>query len=362
MSSRAQASKFNPRYELYDRPDYYNALAEKIAKTKKSDRVVIATMTFSLSDPLVRRIMHELYAASDRGASVYMLVDALTFITHKGLVPKYPLHLKRWAASTRSQEAQSLQKLAELGGHYSILNWPGKSQINPFAHRSHLKFAVVGNDVFLGGANLTSSKVMDCVVGWKDAASADWLSDLATKMAITRDASKALNGHDVVFPISGSSQILLDAGVKKQSIILEKALEFVDEAKEEVWITSQFFPGGRMARHLSQAAARGVRVRILYNNPAKHDPPIAAWQRAVVSRARKSLPADLFAYRLPKESGLIHAKVLVTEKKVIIGSHNYLERGVTFGTAEIALLSDDAELRKQTLGMLHKFTKPSVLL
>ncbi|HTE22225.1 MAG TPA: phospholipase D-like domain-containing protein [Candidatus Limnocylindria bacterium] len=354
MSSGSLGGKHDTGYGLYGRPDYYNALAEKIGKTKKGDRIVVATMTLSLKDPFVQRIMHELHTASKRGAFVYMLVDALTFIAYKGFMPKYPLHLKQWATSARSREVQSLQKLAKLGGYYSILNWPERSQVNPFAHRSHLKFAVVGNSVFLGGANLTTSTVTDCIVGWEDAASADWLFGQATEIAAEKDVSRALDLHDVVFPISDSSQILLDAGLKRQSMILQRALGLVDAAKREVWITSQFFPNGRMARHLSEAISRGVHVRAFYNSPAKHNPLIAAWQRAVIATAQRALSPDLFTNQLPSQSDFLHAKVLATERSVMIGSHNYLDKGVMFGTAEIALQSNDPRLHKQTMDMLKK--------
>jgi hypothetical protein len=41
--------------------------------------------------------------------------------------------------------------------------------------------------------------------------------------------------------------------------------------------------------------------------------------------------------------GHIHAKLLATEQVALVGSHNYVQLGVNFGTAELAMLVRDAD-------------------
>ena len=63
--------------------------------------------------------------------------------------------------------------------------------------------------------------------------------------------------------------------------------------------------------------------------------------RLILTKEKLGKPKELFANQLPQQLPALHAKVIASEKAGLIGSHNFVETGVKFGTAEIALLRDD---------------------
>jgi phosphatidylserine/phosphatidylglycerophosphate/cardiolipin synthase-like enzyme len=143
-------------------------------------------------------------------------------------------------------------------------------------------------------------------------------------------------------------QILIDAGVPKQSTIYDHALALIDDAREHIFFTCQYFPGGKTARHLLAAHKRGVDVRIVYSHPLAHGVK-SPGHYLYNARERLRLPAEFFADQRTAKAPLLHAKVIATEKGAIVGSHNYVSQGVWLGTAEIALLNQDPAFAKAVI-------------
>ena len=50
----------------------------------------------------------------------------------------------------------------------------------------------------------------------------------------------------------------------------------------------------------------------------------------------------------------LHAKLLVTDQGSIVGSNNYVQKSVTYGTAEIALYSTDKQFGRSALVALER--------
>jgi hypothetical protein len=62
---------------------------------------------------------------------------------------------------------------------------------------------------------------------------------------------------------------------------------------------------------------------------------------------KRRMPKDFFVDQTPKGTPVMHSKAVASEKSAMVGSHNYVERGVKFGTPELVLLRDDPNFAQQ---------------
>jgi phosphatidylserine/phosphatidylglycerophosphate/cardiolipin synthase-like enzyme len=348
-----------PDITLLSKSDYYSHLVASIDSTEAGDRVFVISMSFVPDIAEVQGLIDSLCNASRRGASVHLAIDAYNFLINPANEHLGPLFFSNKIAAIAPGIYRRLKKIrAELenaGATVSITNQPEHKFRNPFSGRSHIKAAVIKNTIYLGGCNLDKAQNIDLMAVFEDAAAANWLYDTLSAAAKSKSIRKSLEYEDKKFQLDTKSTLLIDAGVKKQSTIYTQALDFIDEAKEWIVITCQFFPPGETADHLLAAHKRGVKVKILYNHPIKI-PGIQnkALQSLVRTREKLRLPSTLFDHELPQSNNFLHAKILASEQGGIIGSHNYVKVGVQFGTAEIALHTRDPEFGKQLVENIEK--------
>lgn len=344
-------------FTFYTRLNYYKKLVEQIQNTKKGDRIAIATMAFEPSEAHIELVMDELCKAAKRGVTVRCTVDSMAFMLHKSRIPGpllYSKKLEAFSFNIFSSKRELLNKLAVCGGEYAITNRPKRTFINPFSGRSHIKFAIINDQVYIGGCNLKEADRSDLMVHWTDNKIADWLFDFADKVRAKSQVSELLNKTDVVLPVDSRTSLLIDAGVRNQSLIFENAIRLIDEAKDFIFMTCQYFPNDITIKHLSGAVARGVNVQLIYNHPSKHSFPMSILHTIVKNVEKKRNPAILFKYELSRNKDFLHAKLLATEKACIVGSHNYVWAGVQFGTAEIALLSTSPSFAKVAINTIKE--------
>lgn len=345
-------------YNFYSKPGYFKDLQHRISKTMAGDRIVVASMKLQLSNPSIKNIIDQLTEAASRGVTVNLLIDAYSFLAADDSIKPGPLlfrkQLHRPMASPFRGQLEALEKLKMAGGHYTITNQPSRPFTRPFAGRSHLKFAIINDCLFLGGCNLDAPDQLDMMVFWEDKQTADWLYGLAYKIISSGKTRQAMKDKDFAHKLGSKSELLVDCGKPKQSLILKKALELIDQAQESVFIACQYLPNSVTLKHLRAAHRRGVKVTIIYNHPSKHGVLKGTLQQAVILRERARTPAELFKNYLHKDIPFLHAKLIATDQGAIIGSHNYVAAGVNFGTAEIALLRHDPVFARQALGVLKK--------
>ncbi|HSX36249.1 MAG TPA: phospholipase D-like domain-containing protein [Patescibacteria group bacterium] len=347
MNSARARNSSNSIFTFYTKAEYDAELAAQIDRTKRGDRVAVATMFFKADEQPIRRVLDALCAAARRGVSVDFMVDVLSDgaelwpVGFARLIPQRAPLPKAFRP-----QLEALERLKQHGGRYTIINQPRESFTNPFLGHSHIKFSVINNHVFVGGCNLTTIEPLDIMTSWEDSQIADWLCAFSYNLSKSGSVLKAMEGKDATLPVSSTTTLLVDAGKASQSLILDKALALIDAARDYILITCQFFPHGKTGRHLARAEARGVKVKIIYNHPSKHGFPVSWGQRGVLWKERQSKPRHLFGQQLPKDHDFLHAKLLVTEEGTMLGSHNYVHTSVRLGTAEIALLSFDQHFRK----------------
>jgi hypothetical protein len=345
------------RFTLYSRLEYFTRLIEMVSKARTGDRVAVAAMVMDSPEPLVAQLIDTLCMAAGRGAHVSLSIDAYSFLGRKGSIFPGPLwyHTKipSELPEPYRQFMYDLEKLRVNGGHYGISNIPSRPFSIIVKGRSHIKGAVVNNYTFIGGCNLEEPQQTDIMVELEDRKLADWFYGHLTALTQTQSTLKAFHGQDQTLQLDDVTTAIIDAGVRGQSAIYEHALQLIDEAKEWILITCQYFPGGETATHLYAAYKRGVAVRIIFSHPHAHR------QKAFMHYAynwleQLQLPAEFFVDRRPKDAQLLHAKILATEQGVMVGSHNYVEQGVRFGTAEVALHIKDSKLPKQAIDVVTK--------
>lgn len=338
---------------IYNEVEYFADLIKRVKLAKAGDRVVIISMTFEPSEEVVLTLTQELIQAVKREASVLLCIDAYSFLTNAKSMPTGPFftrgHLGASLGKHYSAKLSLLNELEVAGGKYAIVNIPRRRLSNPVAGRSHMKISIVNDYVYIGGCNLGRCWQVDYMAGWQDKKTAGWLSKLLSDVVRSGSCREALKAQDTLLKVSDKMTILVDAGKRNQSIILKNALEAINEAEEYVLLTCQFFPNSVTAAALAKASKRGVRVEIYYNHPTQQGKIGTPAQRLVIWQEKLARPKVLFAEQLPKQARRIHAKLLITEKQLMMGSHNYVTAGVKLGTAEIAFKYNDPQLAQRVM-------------
>lgn len=335
--------------KLYDQNSYFKELCSRIAATIKGDRVALISLCLDPSEPKVQAVIKETTKAARRGVEVHIGIDAFSFMIHGSKTKFGPLFLRNSLKGKMDPlfraSLDTLQEIDSLpNGHAGIINRPHRPFTNPVAGRNHIKASVVNGWSSLGGCNLQSSDSLDTMVGFEDPGVAAVIYKLITDIVQARYTSVALGKKDHAYHVDDITEILVDAGKPGQSIILDTAIDVIDRAEEWIFLTCQYYPSSVTGRALGRAIHRGVKVDTLYNHSSKFDIPQRLWQKTIQTYEHYRLPTELFTGELSPEDPYLHAKILATEKEVMIGSNNYLSTGVKVGTAEATVHRKDPVL------------------
>lgn len=339
------------------RSEYFAEITNTISRSKKGDYIALATMNFQTENSCAE-LIEALKNSSKNGAQVSLLYDSYNYLTNKYSMPgplfwntelpKNP-KLNPWKTLYKT-----VQQLENIGVKTTLTNIPQKIFTLPFAGRSHIKFCVINETVYIGGCNLSSSSDIDIMLKITNSKLANQIKNLNKKIQSYKNVSVALNNKDVIYKISPDIELIIDAGVKKQSLIFDNALELIDGAKEYIFMTCQFFPNSATIKKLQDAYNRGVKIELFYNNPSKQPFPKNLLHYLVRTYYKFLLPADFFNNELPKNNLYIHSKILLNEKTCLIGSHNYVKAGVSFGTAEICLKVNNPKNNHSVISCIKK--------
>lgn len=205
-----------------------------IDRADVADKISLVSMSFEPDDPLVDDLLNYLIVAAKRGNKVELVLDAYSFMMSQRNLPIGPVMLGRPFIKISHQKYfrdkyRRLEQLKAAGGEYHIIDLPSKSTIPlPFAGRSHIKCALVGDTVFVGGCNLWHTNQFDYMVEFNNPKVAMTLRDTIGQAVSFGSFRKALRGRDQNIKIDDESTLLIDAGRPGQSIIYRTALEFID--------------------------------------------------------------------------------------------------------------------------------------
>lgn len=350
-------------FNIYSSQEYRADLTKHIKATKKGDRILLTSMTIDPTEPAIHDLMEEVMRALRRGVWVTVGIDAHTFLVSKqGMGPLW--HRKTMPLKAKPYFQNKLDIIHAINaaptGRATILNKPNRRFSLPVAGRSHIKTAIVNDYAYVGGCNLEGSEWVDMMAGWQDKRSADWLHETMKAIVTGEHAGRALGNVDRGFKLDSGTDIFIDSGVRKQSIIFDEALSLIDSAQEWLVITGQYFPNSLTARHLLKAHKRGVKVEVVFSHPHHHGLIGGLGQHYSLLREKSRLPKALFKHALSKRDPFVHAKLIACDKGVMLGSHNYVQAGVLLGTAEIALRSADTKLAKEAVMTLHNSLRSNI--
>lgn len=344
------------KYQLFNRLQYFQFLIDRCKVAKKGDKIVLATMEFRPDQSIVSDIVDSLVTAGRQGADVTFLVDAYSFMLKDSAVPG-PLFFSkkdpRQGYGDFKPIVSAVNRLRANGVKCIVINKPRRPLKNPFGGRSHIKFAVINEEVFIGGCNLSHPEQLDVMVRTNNRKLAEHMNQFTEDVIRHKSVPKALSKTDKSFQIDQYTELLIDAGVKRQSLIYDRAFQLINGAVSRVYMTCQYFPNNFTPAALAKAHDRGVSVHLAYNHPDQHKSPIRNIQKRTVAYKKKRLPGSVFENQLHENKNYLHAKILLSEKEAIIGSHNFVKMGVNLGTAEIALHSTSTDFIATAREWIH---------
>ncbi|HSX01606.1 MAG TPA: phospholipase D-like domain-containing protein [Candidatus Saccharimonas sp.] len=314
-------------FQVLPAPDYRDALVRDLQTAKH--RVVIVVHLF-LWDDDTQPVFDALEAAARRGVQMQVVFDTFTrYSVTRGLLPYNPLRSpdpKRLAATLAG-----FDRLRAAGAEVVELGSVGR--FNPYRGRCHAKFSVVDDIAYcFGGTNLYREGITQSLDYMTRLEHAGLASELCATAATMAGGGLA---PDHRWRLDAASELLVDHGQPRASIIYDQACAYAAQAKR-VYYVSQFYPTGRLAGLLRRSDTT------CYTNRPRHTTRHVA-AMLIADRLKTGLTnhyrRDIF----------LHAKFILFElrdgtRALLAGSHNFSWPGVLFGTQEVAVASTDPKL------------------
>jgi cardiolipin synthase len=282
-------------------------------------RVRLTTLTIA-DERETGALIEALGAAARRGVDVDVAADAFTYIDGAGtFLPKGYLSQRRRSSNDLAHALRS------AGVRFT---WLGRDTGLPWRGRTHTKFCVVDNVIYsFGGVNLDDQGVtnIDYMLKVADERLADDLTQVYDRILTANSHER---GHRSKALKYGKDQVLVDGGIPGDSIIYRRALKYARKATR-VLLVSQYCPTGELGREIT------TKPHELWFNPPRNAAPF----NRILIAVSMLVTGHRTRYR---KAQYLHAKCIVFylphgKRVAITGSHNFVKGGVTLGTREIAL-------------------------
>jgi len=315
--------------KLLQPDEYVSALVSSINRATR--RINILSLIIS-EDDSTRPIIDALCAASRRGITVDIGMDL--YFTFKEIGET----VSRWSyLRSQVQQMRATKKRLEQAG--ASVRWLGLFGTTLFSRRTHLKWSIIDDTVYtFGGVNLYATGIAnnDYMFRKKDRALAERLCAEHDLVINTDKAARSYPSHSFE---SSCGTVLIDGGYMFDSVIYDRAIALSQDAERIIYV-SQYCPTGRLGRLLKKKQAE-----LYFNN----------WRstKDKLNAALIRLSARLHGVSsIYTDERYLHAKFILfylPDGKVVAlsGSHNFVGIGVTLGTREIALESQDPSVIKQ---------------
>lgn len=328
-----------------DAQTYFTELIEDIRLARHS--VDMEVYIFE-RDQVGQQVLRALCDAASRGVAVRLLVDGI---------------------GSPRDIGGALMQLHEAGGEGRIFHplpwrfwhWAlAATRVSPPAkfwyllglmnRRNHRKTTVIdGETVWLGSFNISLNHLPD-----KDGGRG-W-HDVAVRMN-TVNADELKQAFDMAWhppakiggtPATISGQFRLNYTRHLRRMHYKGMLRHLGQAHHRIWITNAYFlPEAKLMRALRIAARRGVDVRMLL--PARSDVFFMPWASARFYVHLLNDGVRIFEY----EAGVLHAKTLVMDHWVTVGSSNLNQRSLHHDLEVDAVLYEKQAVQKIERLFLH---------
>jgi len=337
---------------VYDETTYFEQLVTDLDDIEAGEAVSMSTMNFDPANEQVVSVLRALTSAAVRGAEATLAVDSFALMdARKGALRRVDATTMRGSTVSRAVDtfAASHDRI-----HAGFTNYPTARFAAKYAGRSHIKSATTPSRLYVGGVSLDATDRLDAMVGVTHPEAAQWVYNLNREAIGSPSVATVLEVRDVVAHLGKDTQMLLDAGVRGQSVTLAKTLDTIDNARKKNTYASEQFPVGVVGRHLMMAQEkRGVEVTVASNHPSKHDRYRFAHQ-VILGIERRRRPQSFFAGQVSPESPTLHTKAIATEDIAIVGSHALNGIGVFLGTAELGIMSSNPHFVLEVEGLIRR--------
>ncbi|QDK45960.1 phosphatidylserine/phosphatidylglycerophosphate/cardiolipin synthase family protein [Bdellovibrio sp. ZAP7] len=322
---------------------YFESLIQDIQNAKES--ITIESYIFDL-DKLTENILSELSHAVKRGVSVKLILDGfgsyysippvLRYCQQHGIELRV-FHIMPYPSSW----------LHRLPAFETISKASWWRRMNRRNHRKVIIFDE--KTAYLGSLNFTQVHCAKYVgnKAWRDTGvrvqgPAVRQLVIATQITYLRTIYKGFlswisRWRAPSSPLSSAVQ--LNTTQKMRKHLYRDMLRKISHAKHRVYITTAYFlPKRSVMRVLMQAKERGADVRLLI--PGKSDVPFSKWASFFLVRflIQKGIP--VFEY----QKSILHAKTMVIDDEVYVGSFNLNYRSLFHDLEVIAHFKDQDTL------------------
>lgn len=304
----------------------FTAMLSAIGAARRSVR--LETYTFSDGE-LTQRFLDALAAARDRGVEVFVLLDAFGSME---------LREDFW------------QPLIERGGK---VRWFNPLSLRRLSYRNHRKLLVCDERVaFIGGFNLAEEYEGDGITrGWRDCG-LEIRGTMARALAESFELlwNKADMRHDLWHPLrrrmketlthGANWTLLLNIPSFRRHLINRSLAADLTCARRVRIAAAYFLPTHHIRRRLIRLARDGARVQLIL--AGRSDVRLA--QLAGHHLYERLLRAGVEIYEYQPQ--VLHAKLVVADEAVYLGSCNLDLRSLNFNYELMARVTDPALTRE----------------
>jgi hypothetical protein len=289
------------------------------------------------------------------GSTFELHIDGIHSV-HKlesGILPMVDKELQVIELKNKQEMNEIYSELRSLGAKIYFFNKPDWVNLNiiPFSGRDHRKLTIIKresgeNVVYFGATNFQDASENDFMLkSTKDEIFRliDEINDQRKFAEYDEDQIRELNGH----------KFLLDIGNHFKSIIEKSAFELIDNSYENSQITfiSQLPPEPILLWKFIQASRRKANITIIL--PIEEHSQITGFPY-IIAYYLALLIARIFNFHIYHYKDFIHAKILLVDDSVLLGSHNLSTIGVMAGTVEFSLESKDPNLLEKVRGFINE--------
>lgn len=328
--------------------DFFHSLRRDISQAQKS--ITLESYIFTL-DSLTKLILQDLAEARQRGCTVKIILDG--FGSYED-IPGVDRLCEKAGIELRVFHPLPYPLLAFQ--RLSFLNEDRTHNI--FRHmnrRNHRKIVIIDEKIaYLGSMNFTQVHCADFVgeKAWRDTGvrlEGPPVRQLLLAFQVTylrtyyKGMLSWMNSWRSPQP-KGSPSLMLNTTKKMRKGLYRDVLRRLNSADKRIYITTAYFlPKRNLLRILLKAARRGVDVRILI--PGKSDVPLVKWAAFYIVRFLLKRRIPLYEY----QKSILHAKTMIVDDDVYIGSFNLNHRSIFHDLEVIARLQNPERLAEMLI-------------
>lgn len=324
--------------------DYFESVIADIRQAKKS--IFIEGYIFA-TDQLTKSLLNELGFARSRGCGVKIVVDGFGSYNY---IPELTKICNQYGIELRV--FHPLPYFRSLASR-----WPKWNDIKIAAflsrmnRRNHRKIILIDEKAaYLGSLNFIQVHCAKYVgpLAWRDTGVrvegvAVKTLVIATQITYLRTIYRGILtwvGRWRVPKSTFSSALQLNTTQKMRRALYRDLLRLLSHAENRIYITTAYFlPKRSLLKALIKASERGVDVKLIL--PGKSDVPLVKW--AAFNLVRFLLHSRMPIYEYQKT--ILHAKTMIVDDQVYIGSFNLNHRSLLHDLEVIARFKDPESLR-----------------